>query len=117
MRLESRAPWEQERRIIGMVKSPVEGNSIVLLKLDRPVTFSDFIRPICLPSSDEFIHLGAVCVTLGWTSSRNELQLVFLETAEREICKESSELSANSICTQNQQNRYSAEENRNDCEV
>ena len=49
-----------------MVKSPVEGNSIVLLKLDQPVVFSDFARPICLPSSDEFIHMGASCVTLAW---------------------------------------------------
>ena len=66
VRLGSRAPWEQKQRIVGMVKSPVEGNSIVILKLDNPVVFSDFARPICLPSSDEFIHMGASCVTLGW---------------------------------------------------
>ena len=64
--LGSRAPWEQKQRIVGMVKSPVEGNSIVLLKMDQPVVFSDFARPICLPSSDEFIHMGASCVTLAW---------------------------------------------------
>ncbi len=49
-----------------MVKSPVEGNSLVVLRMDRPVDLSDFARPVCLPSSDEFIHLGATCVTLGW---------------------------------------------------
>ena len=49
-----------------MVKTPVEGNSIVILKMEKPVFFSDFARPICLPSSDEFIHMGAACVTLGW---------------------------------------------------
>ena len=49
-----------------MVKAPVEGSSLVLLKLDRPVELSDFARPSCLPSSDEFVHLGAPCVTLGW---------------------------------------------------
>lgn len=32
-----------------MVKSPVEGSTAVLVRLDSPVTFSDFIRPICLP--------------------------------------------------------------------
>ena len=68
VRLNSRAPWEQKRRIVGMVKSPVEGNSIVILKMDKPVVFSDFARPICLPSSDEFIHMGATCVTLGWNT-------------------------------------------------
>ena len=38
---------------IGMVKSPVEGNSIVLLKLDQPIVFSDFARPVCIPDQDE----------------------------------------------------------------
>lgn len=37
-----------------MVKSPVEGSTAVLIRLDTPVTFSDFIRPICLP--DEGKH-------------------------------------------------------------
>lgn len=32
-----------------MVKSPVEGSTAVLIRLDTPVAFSDFIRPICLP--------------------------------------------------------------------
>ena len=67
VRLGSRAPWEQKERIVGMVKTPVEGNSIVILKMEKPVFFSDFARPICLPSSDEFIHMGAKCVTLGWS--------------------------------------------------
>ena len=73
VRLTSRAPWEQKRRIVGMVKSPVEGNSVVILKMDSPVVFSDFTRPICLPSSDDFIHLGATCVTLGWAAKRERL--------------------------------------------
>ncbi len=68
VRLSSRAPWEQKRRIVGMVKSPVEGNSIVLLKLDEPITFSDFARPVCLPSSDDFAHDKTTsCVTLSWS--------------------------------------------------
>ncbi len=28
------------RRVVGMVKSPVEGHDIVLLKLEQPVVFS-----------------------------------------------------------------------------
>ena len=48
VRLSSRAPWEQERRIVGMVASPVENLSIVLLKLDRPVQLSDFVRSVCV---------------------------------------------------------------------
>lgn len=36
-----------------MLKSPVEGSTAVLIRLDSPVTFSDFIRPICLPDDDK----------------------------------------------------------------
>ncbi len=84
-----------------MIKSPVEGNSIVLLKLDHPVAFSDFIRPACLPSSDEFIHLGASCATLAWTTLDSEqLRLVELRPADQKKCEEFSEVAPNTICAQ-----------------
>lgn len=34
-----------------MVKSPVEGSTAALVRLETPVVFSDFIRPICLPDA------------------------------------------------------------------
>lgn len=49
VRLSSQAPWTQRRRIIGLVKSPVEGSTAALIRLETPVEFSDFIRPVCLP--------------------------------------------------------------------
>ena len=78
VRLQSRAPWEQKRTIIGMVKSPVEGNSIVLLKLDQQIVFSDFARPICIPDQDDFINAsaGTNCITLGWSLDTDELAKV-----------------------------------------
>ena len=85
VRLQSRAPWEQKRTIIGMVKSPVEGNSIVLLKLDQQIVFSDFARPICIPDQDDFINAsaGTNCITLGWSLDTDELakvsRVVFLK--------------------------------------
>lgn len=36
-----------------MVKSPVEGSTAALIRLESPVVFSDFIRPICLPDELE----------------------------------------------------------------
>lgn len=36
-----------------MVKSPVEGSTAALIRLESPVIFSDFIRPICLPDELE----------------------------------------------------------------
>jgi hypothetical protein len=67
VRVDSEAPWEQTRRIVGMVKSPVEANSVVVLKLDRPIVFSDFARPICMPKSDDFLQHGSSCITLAWS--------------------------------------------------
>jgi len=70
VRLSSTSPWQQERRIVGMIKSPVEGTT-VLVKLDRPVTtFSDFVRPVCLPSSIDSPSNASHCNTLGWARNR-----------------------------------------------
>ena len=50
-----------------MVKSGVEGNDIVLLKLEKQIIFSDFARPICLPDSDDWTNaVEAECYSLGW---------------------------------------------------
>lgn len=32
-----------------MVKSPVEGSTAALVRLESPIAYSDFVRPICLP--------------------------------------------------------------------
>lgn len=69
VRLNALSPWQQERHIIGMVKSPVEGSTLVLVKLSSPVTYSDHIRSVCLndeQSDGPYLH----CQTLGWAKSR-----------------------------------------------
>lgn len=35
-----------------MVKSPVEGSTVALIRLQTPVVYSDFVRPSCLPDDD-----------------------------------------------------------------
>lgn len=35
-----------------MVKSPVEGSTAALVRLQTPVVYSDFVRPVCLPDDD-----------------------------------------------------------------
>ncbi|XP_030378692.1 uncharacterized protein LOC115627212 [Scaptodrosophila lebanonensis] len=51
VRLSAKAPWTQRRRIIGMIKSPVEGSTAAMVRLETPVNFSDHVRPICLPDA------------------------------------------------------------------
>lgn len=39
-----------------MIKSPVEGSTAALIRLETPVVFNDFIRPICLPDVFNIKH-------------------------------------------------------------
>ncbi|OXU25522.1 hypothetical protein TSAR_016581 [Trichomalopsis sarcophagae] len=102
IRLTSSSPWQQERRIVGMVKSPVEGSSTVLLKLDRAVgAFSDFVRPVCLPSTNsDPIGNASQCNTLGWAKNRDLLQRVQLRHSAMEKCENVSIAAVNSVCTE-----------------
>ena len=99
VRLTSRAPWEQERRIVGMVASPVENTDIVLLKLDRPVQLSDFVRSVCVGGD---LEEGTGCVGLGWDSRQAELRLTSLSTVPAGQCSQGSQadLTSSSVCVE-----------------
>jgi secreted trypsin-like serine protease len=47
-------------------------NDVALLKLDKPIYFTDNIRPVCLPQQGEAIPVGKKCVAIGW--GRNNTQ-------------------------------------------
>ena len=94
VRLSSRAPWEQERRIVGMVASPGENLSIVLLKLDRPVQLSDFVRSVCLSG---VVEEGSRCLGLGWDSQEGQLTVTPLTTASSSHCQSNTDLTS-SVC-------------------
>lgn len=64
-----RSPHEQLLRLDYISLHPDyidEGfvNDIAVLRLERPVTFSDYIRPVCLPANP--VTTGTVCVITGW---------------------------------------------------
>nr|XP_018912555.1 PREDICTED: atrial natriuretic peptide-converting enzyme-like isoform X2 [Bemisia tabaci] len=112
VRLQSTSPWQQERHVIGMVKSPVEGSTVVMIKLNKPVIFSDFIRPICLPprslAPQELIH----CHTLGWAKNREFLERIEVSVIQMDLCANISITSVNGVCTESvyQQNDCNEEE-------
>jgi len=49
-------------------------NDVALVKLEKPIRFSDTIRPVCLPKAGEALPVGKTCVAAGWgrNNSRNE---------------------------------------------
>ncbi|KAK7074381.1 hypothetical protein SK128_019317, partial [Halocaridina rubra] len=70
IRISSKAPWVQEKLIVGMVKAQVPGSQIVLIKLaDAEVEISDYVRPACLGSHTSVSDLTKRrCRSLGWGS-------------------------------------------------
>ncbi|RXG51820.1 Plasma kallikrein [Armadillidium vulgare] len=72
-RISSKAPWVQERLIVGMVKSDVATSKIVLIKLEKNLEMSDYVRPACLGSHRDATYLAKRrCRTLGW-GARQEM--------------------------------------------
>ncbi|XP_035535278.1 ST14 transmembrane serine protease matriptase a isoform X2 [Morone saxatilis] len=45
-------------------------NDIALMELDSPVTYSDYIRPICLPSPQHDFPTGSTVWITGWGATR-----------------------------------------------
>nr|CAG4636784.1 EOG090X019S [Ceriodaphnia reticulata]SVE72775.1 EOG090X019S [Ceriodaphnia reticulata] len=88
VRLTSDAPWEQERRIIGMVKSPMKGNQLVLIKMESAVIYSDFVRPVCLARDHDAWISGpaARCLFLGWGKDRDNLHEVTAKVVNNPKC-------------------------------
>nr|SVE74962.1 EOG090X019S [Daphnia dolichocephala] len=101
VRLTSDAPWEQERRIIGMVKSPMKGNQLVLIKMESSVIYSDFVRPVCLARDHEAWISGSTsrCLFLGWGKDRDNLHEVTAKVVQNPKCDNVTTLCADVLTT------------------
>lgn len=65
------SPYEQLRPIVNIILHPkyVDTgfvNDISLLQMDQPVTFNDYVRPICLPKEGVPVEDGTMCTVVGW---------------------------------------------------
>ncbi|XP_042363894.1 testisin isoform X2 [Plectropomus leopardus] len=61
-------------------------NDIALMKLSSPVTFTDYIRPICLASHSSQFHSATPCWATGWgRRGRDETTAVFDSLQEVQI--------------------------------
>ena len=48
------------------------GNDLALLTLDLPVTFTNYVRPICLHHIDDVVPLSSTCYSTGWGLTQYE---------------------------------------------
>ncbi|XP_039279489.1 LOW QUALITY PROTEIN: uncharacterized protein LOC111052888 [Nilaparvata lugens] len=65
------SPYEQLRPVSRIILHPgyVDAgfvNDISLLQLETPVTFTNFVRPICLPQPNTPVRDGTMCTVVGW---------------------------------------------------
>lgn len=44
----------------------LSNNDISLMKLSQPVTFTPYIRPVCLASKGSVFHNATTCWATGW---------------------------------------------------
>lgn len=51
---------------------PQNGKDLALVELATPVTWSDYVRPVCLPSSGTLFPGGMQCYVTGWGNIRDD---------------------------------------------
>ncbi|KFM61966.1 Atrial natriuretic peptide-converting enzyme, partial [Stegodyphus mimosarum] len=90
VRLASSSPFDQESRITGIVKSPVGSGMLSILKLEKPINGSDYVRPSCLPSHNYSLE-GIPCNTLRWNIRKNHLFEVKLTVTGRNCTDDPSD--------------------------
>lgn len=83
-----------------MVKSPVEGSTAALVRLEVPVALSNFVRPVCLPDNMTALRVTTHCNALGWARHRKQLQRVQLRVSDMQRCENVSIATVNSLCTE-----------------
>lgn len=54
------------------------GHDLALLKLDKPVQFTDKIRPICLPRQGEGVPVNKRCYVTGWGATGSKFLFISL---------------------------------------
>ncbi|MBN3315993.1 TMPS9 protease, partial [Atractosteus spatula] len=68
---EDSSPHEEFRTVTQVILHPDSdirnfNNDIALLRLSSPVTFTDYIQPVCLADSSSSFHTGTNCWVAGW---------------------------------------------------
>ena len=82
----------RKRKLSVIIKHPsfnsanLYGNDIALLKLDHPVDFDEFLRPVCLPPPDiKELEPDTRCTVIGWGKSSHDDNTDYL-TSVSSLC-------------------------------
>uniref|UniRef100_A0A3Q3W0R1 Peptidase S1 domain-containing protein n=1 Tax=Mola mola TaxID=94237 RepID=A0A3Q3W0R1_MOLML len=61
---------------------PYSGKDVALVELTTPVIWSDYVRPVCLPSSGTLFPGGMMCYVTGWGNIRDDVPLSGIGTLQ-----------------------------------
>uniref|UniRef100_A0A673CRH2 Peptidase S1 domain-containing protein n=1 Tax=Sphaeramia orbicularis TaxID=375764 RepID=A0A673CRH2_9TELE len=80
-------PNEVSRTVTTIILHPnydsnTNNNDIALLRLSSPVTFTDYIRPVCLAASDSVFNSGTDSWVTGWGTVQEGVLLPFPGTLQ-----------------------------------
>ncbi|KAF7643399.1 hypothetical protein LDENG_00240170 [Lucifuga dentata] len=87
--------------------SSTNNNDIALFRLNLPVSFTDYIRPVCLAAANSQFATGTICWVTGWGDISSSVSLPFPQTLQEvnlpivsnAQCNQSyPELTSNMIC-------------------
>ncbi|XP_023657866.2 serine protease 33-like isoform X1 [Paramormyrops kingsleyae] len=72
--------YEQQKSVANVVilngyTDTDHGKDLALVQLDSPVTWSDYIQPICLPSASTLFPDGMLCYVTGWGNTQEGVSL------------------------------------------
>ncbi|KAM6965936.1 serine protease 27-like [Tautogolabrus adspersus] len=78
---------EVSRTVIQIINHPDYDDSpndsdMSLLELSSEVTFTDYIKPVCLAASDSVFDAGTTCWVTGWGTIRSDVPLGFPQTLQ-----------------------------------
>lgn len=61
---------------------PHSGRDVALVQLSTPVTWSDYVHPVCLPASGTLFPSGMMCYVTGWGNVRDNVPLSGIGTLQ-----------------------------------
>ncbi|XP_051273775.1 serine protease 27 [Dicentrarchus labrax] len=61
---------------------PHSGKDLALVQLSTPVTWSDYVSPVCLPTSGTLFPGGMLCYVTGWGNIRDDVPLAGVGTLQ-----------------------------------